>query len=78
MENEAIKQILNEIFSLQAPPFNPDRRPQVLSVIDNTINGDAVQAYVVFNALLGEKKGTGALVYVLTNLRLIVTTQVFF
>jgi hypothetical protein len=71
MQSEIITKIHKEIFDLNPPAFDASRKPQILTFLENTINGDTIQEYIVFMANLGEPKGLGVLIYVLTNVRLI-------
>lgn len=71
MSNETqINQIIDEIFRLDSPKINEARRQQIRGFVESTINGDTAQAYLAINASL-EKDKKGAIVYVLTNVRLI-------
>jgi hypothetical protein len=66
-----IARIIEEVFSLDSPRIDASRRDQVSTFITSTVNGDqTIHAHLVLNAGLGQNR-TGALVYILTNLRLI-------
>lgn len=67
---DTVDQIVQEICDLKNPIITEARREQLRGFIDTTINGDEAKAHLVINATLSEHK-PGALVYVLTNVRLI-------
>lgn len=68
-----IDEVLKQIFDLDHPKINENRREIVGDFVKTTVNGDTIQAYLVMNADLREKE-EGALVYILTNKRLIKVT----
>jgi len=70
LDETTLETILNKIFQLQAPPINSSRRPQISEFIKSIINGDTPREYLVINCNLGKDR-EGALIYILTNLRLI-------
>ena len=65
-----LNKILDELFQLNAPVINSSRRPQISEFIKSIINGDTPQNWLVINCRLGKDR-EGALVYILTNLRLV-------
>lgn len=65
-----LNNVLDDIFHLNEPKVDENRRKQVSGLIESTINGDITQSHLAINADLRENK-TGAIVYILTNRRLI-------
>jgi len=65
-----LNKILDDIFSLTNPAIDKSRRPQISEFINSTINGDVPQENLVINCVLGKDR-KGALVYILTNARLV-------
>ena len=63
-------QITEEIFNLTNPSIAKSRHPQIRGFIESAINGDTPQDYLVINSTLGKDR-KGALVYILTNARLL-------
>ena len=63
-------QITEEIFNLTNPSIAKSRHPQIHGFIESAINGDTPQDYLVINSTLGKDR-KGALVYILTNARLL-------
>lgn len=67
---DSVSKIAGEIFKLNSPKINEDGHHKICDFISTTINGDLLQEYLVINAAIKKDK-KGALVYVLTDLRLI-------
>lgn len=67
---DILSKIEAEIFQLTSPQINESRRQQIRAFVDSAINGDTAQDFLVINSTLSKDR-TGALVYVLTNVRLI-------
>ncbi len=67
---EKLANLMAEILALKSPGIDQQRQEQISSFIQTTVNGDALQQYVTFIANLSKDK-QGALVYALTNRRLI-------
>ena len=65
-----LNKILDELFKLNAPVINSSRRLQISEFIKSILNGDAPQDWLVINCRLGKDR-EGALIYILTNIRLI-------
>ncbi len=71
MADEAsINSLLEKIYILKDPQIEESRKQELQDFIKTTINGDTIEASLPINANLG-KDNRGALVYVITNLRLI-------
>ena len=70
MVSPKLDEIIKDIFELDSPKINEDRRSQIQNFIKAVVNGDNIQAYLIINANLKQDK-EGALVYILTNARLI-------
>jgi len=66
----ALDAIIEEIFVLSDPKIDRSREQVLKDFIDTAINGDKAESYLVVNADLGNGVD-GAIVYILTNLRLI-------
>ena len=65
-----LNQIIKDIFELDDPKIEENRRDQIQDFIKKVINGDSVQGHLVIDANLKNKK-EGVLVYILTNARII-------
>lgn len=70
IDETMLNKILNEIFELNNPSIDKTRRPQISEFIKSTTNGDVPADYLVINCIL-RKNRNGALVYILTDLRLL-------
>lgn len=73
MENQSspkIDEIMKEIFALDEPKIDNSQPEKIKNFAKVTINGDIPEGYLVINANIN-KDVSGAIVYVLTNLRLI-------
>lgn len=69
-DQERITQIINELFSLNSPTIDDSIKEPARGFIADTINGDEVLSYLVINSNFGKDR-KGAIVYALTNARLI-------
>ncbi len=67
---ENIQQITEEIFILQSPRINSGKKNNVFEFLKIVVNGDSIKDHLVINASLTKNK-SGALVYILTDARLI-------
>jgi hypothetical protein len=67
---EKLNEIMATIFKLKEPPIEETRKQEVFNLIETTVNGDTIKSSLVINAQLNEKSD-GAIVYILTNLRII-------
>ena len=66
---QLIDQIVGELLGLASPKIQEARQPQIRGFIESTVNGDTIDSYLVINANLGKER-KGALIYILTNVRL--------
>jgi hypothetical protein len=69
-KKEVLDAIIAEIFQLDSPKIEETRREQLLEFITSAVNGDTPITQLVINASVDEKN-KGAIIYILTNLRLI-------
>lgn len=69
-KKEALDTIVTEVFKLDSPKIDQTRKEQVSEFITSAVNGDTPITHLVINASVDENN-KGAIVYILTNLRLI-------
>ncbi len=69
-KQETIDAIVAEVFQLDSPKIDQTRKGQVSEFITSAVNGDTPNTHLVINASVDENN-TGAIIYILTNLRLI-------
>ncbi len=67
---EKINSILEEILALDSPIINEGKKKSIFEFLKIVVNGDSIKSHLVINASLG-KDASGALVYILTDARLI-------
>lgn len=69
-KKETLDAVVAEIFQLEHPKIDKKREKQIADFIVSAVNGDMPVASLVINASV-DKKNKGAIIYLLTNLRLI-------
>ncbi|MHC5536858.1 hypothetical protein ACYOEI_01130 [Singulisphaera rosea] len=67
---ESLNQLATEVFGLNSPKIDESRRLSICELLKATINGDTIKAHLAINANV-KPDVMGALVYVLTDRRII-------
>ena len=69
-KKDCVLKIMDKLFKLDSPKMGDQNKENLSDFIATTINGDTPDAYLVVNAYV-RKEVPGALIYILTNKRLI-------
>ena len=69
-DKENLNEIIDEIFRLDRPKIDDERKPSIADLIKTTVNGDTIGGHLVINSSLKEDK-PGATAYFLTDRRVI-------